>query len=231
MKRKKIAIEPGLNLLDHPELLGISTDQERRVLPVLQELLVTHNSRVADLLFGRASDLWNQTEIRALENSIINDLQDPKLACDSLRLLYKAVTAWVMRNPQDVPFPRQYTLPKYCVNPLPSNLRRVFNTYDAWKELLTQQLTPFQSRLKRNADRNVHAAPPLEIVIASAIIYGGIHDMRTLLGIVRGMSDAFMSECGLTALASASSGPGTQILSRQHCSFDVIQNPHLTSLF
>ena len=45
----------------------------------------------------------------------------------------------------------------------------------------------FQSRLTRNGDQDDHAAPPLEIVIASAIIYGGIHDMRTLLGIVRGM--------------------------------------------
>jgi integrase len=193
VKRQRIAIPPGLSVLDHPELLGASKDQVERVLPVLRELLARQKSKVADLLFGRASDLWIRMEMRSLENTIINDLEDPKLACDCLNLLYKALTAWVMRNPQDVPFPRLYTLPKYSLNPLPENLSRVFNTYDAWKKLLTEQLAQYKSRPARNADRDDRATPTLEIVIASAIIYGGIHDMRSLLGIVRGISTVVIS--------------------------------------
>ena len=193
MKRKRIAVQTGLSVLDHPELLGASKDQAERVLPILREILARQESKVADLLFGRSGDRWNRGEMRSLENSIIDGLEDPKLAYDCLRLLHKAVTAWVIRNQQEIPFPRLYTLPKYSLNPLPANLRRVFNTYDAWKELLTQQLAHFQSRLTRNAARDDHAAPPLEIVIASAIIYGGIHDMRTLLGIVRAMPTVVVS--------------------------------------
>lgn len=128
MKPKRIAVQPGLSVLDHPELLGASKDQAERVLPVLRELLARQKSKVADLLFGRAGDLWIRGEMRLLENSIIDEVEDPKLACDCLRLLHKSVTAWVVRNPQDIPFPRLYTLPKYSLNPLPANLRRVFNT-------------------------------------------------------------------------------------------------------
>jgi hypothetical protein len=62
----------------------------------------------------------------------------------------------------------------------------MFEAYDAWKEFVAEQLARFQSRLTRNADRDDHAAPPIEIVIASAILYGGIYDMRVLLGIIRG---------------------------------------------
>ena len=187
MKRKRIAVQTGLSVLDHPELLGASKDQAERVLPILREILARQESKVADLLFGRSGDRWNRGEMRSLENSIIDGLEDPKLAYDCLRLLHKAVTAWVIRNQQEIPFPRLYTLPKYALNPLPANLRRVFDTYDAWKELVAQQLAHFGSRLTRNADRDDLAAPPLEIVIASVILYGGIHDMRTLLGIVRGL--------------------------------------------
>lgn len=187
MKRKRIAVKPDLSVLDHPELLALSKDQAERVLPVLRSLLTNQKSKVADLLFGRSGDRWNRGEMRSLENSIIDGVEDPKLAYDCLRLLHKAVTAWVIRNQQEVPFPRLYTLPKYALNPLPANLRRVFDTYDAWKELVAQQVAHFGSRLTRHADRDDHAAPPLEIVIASAILYGGIHDIRTLLGIVRGL--------------------------------------------
>jgi len=187
VKRKRITAEPDLSVLDHPELLGVSKDQEERVLPVLRGLLANQKSKVADLLLGRSNDLWSRGEMRLLENSIIDGAGDPKLAYDCLQLLFKAVTAWVIRNPQEIPFPRLYTFPKYALNPLPANLRRVFESYDAWKELVAQQLAHFRSRLTRNADRDDHAAPPLEIVIASAILYGGIHDIRTLLGIVRGL--------------------------------------------
>ena len=195
----------GENALKDTSFLDL-TPAQKCVLARLDKFLNEHESPIGKILLGAESGRWTAKDMRKLESMIVKESNDLRETRDLLRVLRKVVASWAMRHVEAVAFPRIPVIPVYPKNPFSSDLPRQLIRYEEWKKWLTQWLQEDGSKLTGKYKPISTAVP----VIVSAILYGGLCSMSSILALIRTLGDltgnAAVSETQLFVDLRISSG-------------------------
>lgn len=176
------------NVFEDPSVLDLTMRQSKEVLPALLAFLAEHKPHVGQILMGNESGRWTQRDLRRLENLIIKKTIDPRTERDFLRVLRKACAFWVVRERLNLALPRIPVLAPEPKNPFRGNLPKMLERYAAWKHVLQTWLRALTAvdRFEQHND----SGPAIEMLIVSAVLYGGLHNMPSLLALVRAVPEA-----------------------------------------
>ena len=156
------------------------------VLPHLIDFLAAHPSRIAQILTGAESAFWTARDIRALETVVLSRTSTAREASDYLRVLRKACAYWVMRERLSLALPRIPVFSPEPLHPLRGNLARQLERYRGWKQLLEHWLRNSHTSFGNRDD----GGPLLEMLIVSAVIFGGLHSLSSLLAMIRAIPES-----------------------------------------
>lgn len=170
-----------------PSVLNLTLRQSEKVLPLLLEFLVKYRSRVGSILMGLDHGSWTNADLRRLENIILEREPDPQAARDFLRVARKACAYYVARERVDLAFPRIPVVLPEPKNPFHLNVPRMLRGFAGWKALLTVWL---KERVKvGHAGHQEAADPTIEMLLVSAVLYGGLHNIASLVALIRAIPE------------------------------------------
>jgi integrase len=181
---KTAALPPRGNALEQTSYLDLSPGQNV-VLENLKEFLKNHDSRVGRVLLGLEGGRWAAKDMRGLESLMVKNIVDPKALNRMLQVLRRVVAGWAMRHAQVVAFPRIPVLPHYARNPISPDLARLLSRYQEWKRWLDQWL---EENGAENSDRYHPIGTPVPAIV-SAVLYGGLCSVASVVALVRTMND------------------------------------------
>ncbi len=161
------------------------TSSELRALQKLHDFLLQHDCQVGLILLGSGNGTWKARDMRRLESLIAKEIGDPATIRRLLLVLRKVVSAWAMRHLHALAFPRIPVLPRYARNPISSDFAHLLCRYREWQRWLDRWLGDDSWK---NPDRYRPIATPVPVV-ASAILYGGLCSIPSIVALVRAMQD------------------------------------------
>jgi integrase len=156
------------------------------VLPLLLDFLTKYRPRVGQILLGFEKGSWTDKDLRRLENLVVQNTDDPGTARDFLRVLRKACGLYVVRERKGLNLPWIPVVLAEPKNPFRFNLSKMLERYAAWKRLLEAQLTELSANEQLLGDDR---GPSVEMVLVSAILYGGLHNIPSLVALIRAVPD------------------------------------------
>jgi len=178
------------SVFDRPSALGLTGRQSAEVLPSLVAFLDEHKPIVGRILMGLELevDKWRNRDLRRLENLVIQKAADAPTARDFLRVLRKACAFWAARERLNLAYPRIPVCAQEPKNPFGSNFPRMLQTYRSWKSVLDKWIEEFASADKTGSKSN--SGPAIELLVVSAVLYGGLHSKPALLALVQSAQNA-----------------------------------------
>ncbi len=175
------SIEEGV--FENSSLLGLTLRQSTKILPKLVDLLNDKKSRVGQILLGREQGRWTQKDLRKLEVLVSSSSIDEKETRDFLRVLRKACAFHAAKEQLNLPYPRIPVILAEERNPYRSNFASLLSRYEEWKESHAGWLKQLAASSK-TAESEV-SRPGIELVIVSAVLYGGLYNIHSILAMVR----------------------------------------------
>ncbi len=175
------SIEQGV--FKNSSLLGLTLRQSTTILPKLIDLLNENQSRVGQILLGSEQGRWTQNDLRKLEGLVSSSSVDEKETRDLLRVLRKACAFHAAKEQLNLPYPRIPVILAEEQNPFRSNFATLLSRYEEWKELHADWLK--QLAASNQTAETDDARPGIELVIVSAVLYGGLYNIHSILALVR----------------------------------------------
>lgn len=180
---------PQRNVFACVTALDLTARQTDLVLPRLIDLLNENKPRVAQVLMGTHEGPWTQKDLRALEALILARTADAREACDFLRVARKACAYWAMRESSSAALPRIPVVLAPPLHPLRGNVARELARFRVWQQWLHVWLRQ-NSRLSQSQAEDTLANPPIEALVVSAVLHGGLHSLPSVLAMVRAIPEA-----------------------------------------
>ncbi len=175
------SIEQGV--FENSSLLGLTVRQSTAILTKLVYLLNDKKSRVGQILLGREQGAWTQNDLRKIEVLLSSSSMDEKETRDLLRVLRKACAFHAAKEQLNLPYPRIPVILAEEQNPFRSNFATLLSRYEEWKELHADWLK--QLAASNQTTESDESRPGIELVIASAVLYGGLYNIHSILALVR----------------------------------------------
>ena len=175
------------NVFDDPSLLNLTRRQSKDVLPALLEFLTEFQPRVGQILSGIESGKWTRRNLRHLERLVIQNAPDSQTQRGFLRVLRKACAFWVVRERSNLALPRIPVLVPEQKNPFRHNFVKMLERYAGWKHVLELWLRTLAAI---DTEQHNASAPAIEILVVSAVLYGGLHNIPSLLALLRAVPEA-----------------------------------------
>ncbi len=182
----KLQVTKDRNVFHIPNALDLTSRQMNTVLPRLIDFLTRHPSRVSQILTGAENAVWSAKDMRALEALVLSGASTAREASDYLLVLRKACAYWVTRERLSLALPRIPVFSPEPIHPLRGNLARQLERYQGWKQVLAHWLRNSHTSFE-NRDDAGHLA---EILIVSAVIFGGLHSVSSLLALIRAIPES-----------------------------------------
>jgi len=175
------------SVFDKPLLLNLTRRQSSEILPELLAFLTKHKPHIGQILLGLEHGTWTNNDLRHLENMVVRESNDPGRARDFIRVLRKSCSFYVIRERVSCNLPWIPIVLPQPVNPFHCNLPRMLERYDAWKLLLEARLV---EESKNEQVLHNDFGPTAEMLIISAVLYGGLHNIPSLVALIRAIPDS-----------------------------------------
>ena len=177
----------GEGVFENPSVLGLTLRQSTMILPKLLGLLNDSQPRVGQILLGREQGRWTQKDLRRLEKLMYSCSKDEKETRDLLRVLRKACAFYAAKERLNLPYPRIPVFVAEEQNPFRPNFAILLSRYEDWKKMHAAWLDDLAARERMKEPEE--SRPDIELLIVSAVLYGGLYNIHSILALVRAVQN------------------------------------------
>lgn len=177
----------GEGIFENPSVLGLTLRQTRIVLPRLLAFLNDYKPRVGQILLEQEQDRWTQKDLRKLEKLVSSVSHDEREARDFLRVLRKACAFYAAKKRVNLPYPRIPVFVPEERNPFRPNFASLLSCYEDWKTMHAGWLRNLAAKQRKGEPEE--SRPDVEVLIVSAVLYGGLYNIHSILALVRALQN------------------------------------------